>query len=218
MVLWVDPADPDVVSRFPGGDPDDIAGAIAVASSLLTRLTAFLVHPAGVNREDYTSAVPITRLTPMFRPITRIISVERRDQDGGSEDVTPLYSAHGGNVWLVGATGMAARCRPGPEMLTMRYEYGSTVGPAARRAVIAYAEQLWLMDNPEAGECRLPERVTSVNREGVSWTVIDPQQYLDKGRTGMPGIDQFISAVNPAGAKRPASVHSPDAPPGVGIR
>jgi hypothetical protein len=43
--------------------------------------------------------------------------------------------------------------------------------------------------------CALPERVSNITRQGVSWTVIDPQDFLDKGYTGMSRIDNWLAPV-----------------------
>lgn len=40
--------------------------------------------------------------------------------------------------------------------------------------------------------CSLPERVTSITRQGVSWTVLDPQEFLAGGFMGMGRVDQWL--------------------------
>ena len=44
----------------------------------------------------------------------------------------------------------------------------------------------------------------------MSFTLLDPQDFLDKGRTGIYEIDLMLSALNPAGALKRARVFSPD--------
>ena len=41
--------------------------------------------------------------------------------------------------------------------------------------------------------CSLPERVQSITRQGVSWTVLDPQDFLTKGYTGMGRLDHWLA-------------------------
>ena len=41
--------------------------------------------------------------------------------------------------------------------------------------------------------CSLPERVTSVTRQGVSWTLLDPQDFLAQGMTGVARLDQWLA-------------------------
>lgn len=59
-------------------------------------------------------------------------------------------------------------------------------------------------------DCDLPARVTNVVRQGISMTLLDPQDFLTEGRTGMYEIDLFIAAVNPHGLSRRATAWSPE--------
>lgn len=47
------------------------------------------------------------------------------------------------------------------------------------------------------GKCRLPRRVKSVTRQGVSYDMVDPTSILKEGKTGIPEIDLWLQAVNP---------------------
>lgn len=79
------------------------------------------------------------------------------------------------------------------------------MGKAAARMLAIEFARLW------AGEdCNLPQRVTSISRQGVSYTVLDPQDFVDELRTGIYTIDLFLKAVNPDKAKNKARVFSPD--------
>lgn len=92
--------------------------------------------------------------------------------------------------------------------LEVTYTYGVEPPTAGRRAARQLAEQLAL---GMAGEdCELPDRVTSVSRQGVSYTILDNQDFLDDLRTGVYAVDLFLRAVNPDKARRPARVFSPD--------
>jgi hypothetical protein len=62
----------------------------------------------------------------------------------------------------------------------------------------------------EGQDCALPERVTEITREGVTMTLLDPQEFLEEGRTGIALVDQWIAAVNPYKHRSPATVWSPD--------
>jgi hypothetical protein len=94
--------------------------------------------------------------------------------------------------------------------LVVRYAYGTGVPPGGNAAVAKLAEQL--LQSATGGKCDLPARVTSVSRQGVSWTLLDPQEFLDHGRTGIYEIDLLLSAVNPAHALARPRVFSPDLP------
>jgi hypothetical protein len=50
--------------------------------------------------------------------------------------------------------------------------------------------------------CALPERISSVARQGVSYTVMDPQEFISNGKVGIYEIDLFLAAVNPNKAKK----------------
>lgn len=45
-------------------------------------------------------------------------------------------------------------------------------------------------------DCQLPKRVQQVTREGVSWTLLDPMDFLVDGRTGLYEVDLFLSTVD----------------------
>lgn len=99
--------------------------------------------------------------------------------------------------------------------LEVTYTYGVAVPVIGRRAARKLARELvagWSGD-----DCNLPDRVTNVSRQGISFTVIDPQDFLDDGRTGVYEVDLFLRAVNPDKARKPARVFSPDVPKAIRI-
>lgn len=61
-------------------------------------------------------------------------------------------------------------------------------------------------------DCALPSRVTSVVRQGITFAVLDPQDFLTEGRTGLYEVDLFLGAVNPNGLRRRATAWSPGLP------
>lgn len=64
----------------------------------------------------------------------------------------------------------------------------------------------------DGADCALPARVTTVAREGVTFSLLDPQDFLTEGRTGLYEVDLFLSAVNPAGLRRRATAWTPGMP------
>lgn len=94
--------------------------------------------------------------------------------------------------------------------LEITYTYGAEPPTAGRRAARHLAQELAKGLNGE--ECELPDRVTSVSRQGVSYTILDEQSFLDDLRTGIYSVDLFLRAVNPDKARKPARVFSPDMP------
>jgi hypothetical protein len=57
---------------------------------------------------------------------------------------------------------------------------------------------------------RLPARLTSITRQGVSMAVVDPMQFLEKGLTGVYEADIFIKSYNPQQQRRRPRVYSRD--------
>lgn len=47
------------------------------------------------------------------------------------------------------------------------------------------------------GDCRLPSNLSSLARQGVEVTMIDPTDALNAGLTGLPDVDLWIRSVNP---------------------
>lgn len=247
-MLWLDANNPAVrsavVSGVYGKEPhsehgypvieeiDPITEALQVASDVLTPLTAFRIHPAGVAVEDFQASPSAHRLSPNYTPIRRVTSVERVFED----ELTPILDGWwlaNNNIrfenrcgigfpstWWGNTTvpplglrdtdpGMARGAR-----IRVTYQFGSTITASARRAVLWFAHQLWLEANGcgECGECQLPERTTSVQREGISYTLLSPQDYLREGKTGLPSVDLYLASVNPRRALRPSAVFTPDSP------
>jgi hypothetical protein len=61
--------------------------------------------------------------------------------------------------------------------------------------------------------CRLPQRVTSISRQGVSVSLPDVAQLLERGLTGVPTVDQVIRSFNPYSLVSRMHIASPDWPP-----
>lgn len=103
-----------------------------------------------------------------------------------------------------------------PEV-TVTYQYGDVPPVAGVRAATELANQfVWGMTGDD--RCALPAHITSVSRQGVSWTLLDTQDFLDKGRTGIYLVDLFIKAFNPNGAQKRSRVFTPDIPSGRTMR
>lgn len=60
--------------------------------------------------------------------------------------------------------------------------------------------------------CRLPQRVTSISRQGVSVSLADVDQLLENGLTGLTTVDNVIRAFNPYRLPSRMKVSSPDLP------
>lgn len=95
--------------------------------------------------------------------------------------------------------------------VTVEYTYGAQIPALGRSSARLLANEM-LKATTDPDNCQLPDRVTSVSRQGISFTILDPQDYLEKGRTGIYTIDLFLSSVNPSKSKKPARVYSVDTP------
>lgn len=92
--------------------------------------------------------------------------------------------------------------------IEVEYTYGASIPTAGRFAALRLATELTLSwtDSPD---CALPVRLSSVTRQGVQITVLDPQEFLDKGRTGLYEVDLFLRVYNPDGAKKKSKLYVP---------
>jgi hypothetical protein len=61
--------------------------------------------------------------------------------------------------------------------------------------------------------CKLPQRVTNISRQGMSMTLLDPQDFLQDGRTGLYEVDLALRVFNPHQAKTRARVFTTTNPP-----
>jgi hypothetical protein len=96
----------------------------------------------------------------------------------------------------------------GATCIVVEYQFGTGVPAGGKNAVARLAEEL--LRSSQGTECALPERVTSISRQGMSWTLLDPQDFLDDGRTGIYEIDLLLRALNPTRALARPRVFSPD--------
>jgi len=96
-----------------------------------------------------------------------------------------------------------------PADIEITYTYGAEppiMGRMAARRVALEFLKLWNGDS----DCALPERITSITRQGVSYTLLDSQDFLEEMRLGIYEIDLFLKTVNPNKAQKRSKVFSPD--------
>lgn len=58
--------------------------------------------------------------------------------------------------------------------------------------------------------CRLPARITSITRQGVSMSALDTDSLSKRGFVGIQEVDMVIYALNPKGLDSAARVYTPD--------
>ena len=73
-------------------------------------------------------------------------------------------------------------CGCGDDAVRITYQIAGNLPPGTEGLILWLAEQL-LRSSFTGDSCQLPERVTSITRQGVSWTMLDSMDFLDKGLT-----------------------------------
>ena len=128
-----------------------------------------------------------------------------RNQDGEIIDPSTYYlSDHSTIFGTPNANWSAAN-------VEVTYTYGTpppSAGKAAAR--ILATELVKLYENDDT--CALPQRVTTVARQGVTYTVLDNQSFVDELKTGIYAVDLFLKTANPDKARARSRVFSPDTP------
>lgn len=115
--------------------------------------------------------------------------------------------ATGGDCWPL----CQDLTKPSTEAGTFEVDYqrGVPVPPLGVRAHTELACEMAKGCTPD-GACPLPGTVTAVDREGVTYTLADPDAFLASPLLGLPSVQLFLSAVNPNGLREQAAVYSPD--------
>lgn len=114
-----------------------------------------------------------------------------------------------GGIWPLGQSLLDAPTVAGT--FTVKHTRGRELPKAGQMALgILCCELARAAGGDE--KCRLPERVSSVSRQGIDVQFIEPQDLTDNGKTGVPEVDEFIAAVNPYRLPTTSDVWSPDLP------
>lgn len=163
--------------------------------------------PSG-DYDEYSELVsdglsPDARIKLRGRPITQVHSI--RNKTGQILDPSSYYLVDHSTLHIRAGTPWT------PCNVEITYSYGMpvpVVGKMAARKLAMEFAKLWSGDET----CELPQRVTSVSRQGVSYTILDNQEFIAELRTGIFEIDLFLKTVNPDNARRKAKVFSVDTP------
>jgi len=238
-LIWLDPTSPPVRSAVisggwgraphsahgtpvpPSDEIDPVAVALARASERLARLTGSAVHPAGTAIEQFTGGIRPARLRLQMQPVRLVQTVSRRGADGTLAPTTEQWFPWTGGIQfaaprLYGGVGLCSDL--GPWHYEVRYRFGSTITAGAREAVLELAHQFWLASSrcEDCDECALPDNVTSVTREGLTYSMDTPSPLVGGyDKTGLLEVDRWVGSVNPRSALAPAGVYTGDVLPGV---
>lgn len=101
-----------------------------------------------------------------------------------------------------------------PDGFEISYTYGQQPPTAGRMAALTMARQFFFLWSGREDQCSLPDRVTAVTRQSVSWVLLDNQDFLDDLKTGIYVVDLFLKSVNPDKARVKSKVFSVDIPRG----
>lgn len=223
---WIDPGDVELCDQPGAPAPVDLlADAVEVATALLfvktgRRYTGECIHvwrpcvcPCG--SRTACTCVPHPSLPFERGPVIAVSSVV--------VDGTPLAAADWALLWpaplyearLVNVSGEAWPAwqditlpSTDPDTMEVTYTYGTPPPPGAELMVSALAcqfVQLW-----QGGDCRLPQRLTTITRENLQMTVLDPMSGMEHGLLGLPEVDTWWQAFNPSGADRAPKVLNVD--------
>jgi hypothetical protein len=120
--------------------------------------------------------------------------------------------------WLVRQDGNGWPCcqdlsKPDGETGTwsVTFDFGSVPPELVKQAAVSLATE-FVKGCRGDGTCRIPNRATTITREGVTYALIDPQGFLEAGLTGLYEVDLAIQATNPGRIQRRAHVLSPESP------
>ena len=150
----------------------------------------------------YTHEAPVAVRMP-HRDITAVTAVTL---DGEAFTEWRLDGA-----WLARTDGKPwPTCR---DRVQVTYTHGKPPPPGGVAACVELAVELGksASDDPDV-TCRLPERLQSVTRQGISFAALDDMDFLDRGLTGLYSVDLWIKSVNPKNRPQAGRVWSPDIP------
>lgn len=99
-----------------------------------------------------------------------------------------------------------------PGTWAVTYRHGLPLPPGGAEVTSELACELLLACNPDtAGQCRLPDNIASLSRQGVDIDFNqDDAAGASGGAFGVPSIDRWVKAANPNGRVAPPAVWSPD--------
>ena len=150
---------------------------------------------------DGTNA--LTRVRLRGRKVVEVHNM--RDSDGNIIDPNTYFLADHSTIYGTSNATWSAT------YVEVTYTYGSPPPASGRGAARLLATELVKLYEDD-DSCALPQRVTSIVRQGVTYTVLDSQDFIDELRTGIYAVDLFLKSVNPDRARARSRVFSPDTP------
>lgn len=98
-----------------------------------------------------------------------------------------------------------------PGTFGVEYKWGELPPPGGVNSAAIYGCELALGMSPKTiGACRLPKRVTTVTRAGMTMAIIDPMTIVKDGMVGLPEVDMWVASVWFGRRRRRASITAVD--------
>lgn len=210
---------------------DRLEDAILQASEIVYNLTGrqfldtqtAIVRPALMCACGYACSCSPNRVNLGLWPITALLSVR---YDGAYQSVSEFHiddyrylvrndgTVFPENRWVnqAAVTGSADDNVSDGYVFEVMVEYGTQAPRLVRRATRDLACKLLEDCLCEDGDCgELSDRVTSVSRQGVTFSMVDPLEFTKRaGGTGIYSVDLAIQTFNPTKMQSPAFVWTPD--------
>lgn len=100
-----------------------------------------------------------------------------------------------------------------PSTMEIVYVHGAAPPPSMVTAAALLSWEFAVAWTPDCtAGCRLPQRVTTITRAGVTFAIIDPLSVFEKGMVGVPDIDALIQSVNYGETRQRSFVGRPGRP------
>jgi hypothetical protein len=96
-----------------------------------------------------------------------------------------------------------------PNTFRATWAYGRPIPAGGRAAARMFATEIGKLCVADK-TCQIPQRVTSVNREGMSFTILDSMKMIEEGRTGLALVDLWLVA-DKKGRKAKPGIFAPGA-------
>ena len=103
-----------------------------------------------------------------------------------------------------------------PNTFRATWAYGRPVPAGGRRAATLFATEIAKLCVDDR-TCQLPQRVTNISREGVSYTILDSMNMIAEGRTGLSLVDLWLTA-DTRGRRAKPGIFAPGAGTGAVVR
>lgn len=207
-------------------DDEDLLEAIEDASTVLYYLTGRQFHgtrQATVRPGCHAGCgcgCSIHQINLGLWPVTELISIRYEGTVYTGTDITDTFHLNNrrflarndgdrlltGNQWAVG--GGAYDTEDDGHVFEVTFDHGMQIPSLLKRATRALACEWVSQLAGMGGTCKLPERVTTVTRSGITMDVASAIDMLREGKTGIYQVDLAIQTFNPSKLQSPSFVWS----------